>query len=261
MLAQYLAITHNLLQNPASAGSALYNDTDLTNYINIGRGQLAGEAECIRAELFTNTVANQPTYSFVSIIQSTPLPPGVAGIFNIRRIQLQSFTTTGRQWVYNRSWEWFDFYHNAQSPAVFGPPRRWAQFGQGSSGTLVLGETAPNLMNSGSFFLDPIPDGAYLIYLDCNCYPLVLTADTQYEAIPYPWTDAIPFWAAWYALMSSQTAARMADAEKFKSIYDDFVRRARQASNPVPGRWKYEQAVDPVQMAKILQVHQQRGAA
>jgi hypothetical protein len=89
--------------------------------------------------------------------------------------------------------------------------------------------------------------------LSCNavCYPIPLVDDTTVEAIPYPWTDCIPFFAAYWALLSSQTQARMADALNYYKMYEEFSDRARKASNPDTLRWMYQQSGDPAQGPKM----------
>ena len=124
-----------------------------------------------------------------------------------------------------------------------GIPLSWAQYGQGSSGQ-GTGSGA-----SGSFYIDPLPDAIYPLTCDCVCYPIALVNDATVEAIPYLWTDAVPFFAAYYALLSSQTSARVADANRMFETYKTFLDRARQFSNPAVERWQYEQAGDVAQAA------------
>ncbi len=106
-------------------------------------------------------------------------------------------------------------------------------------------------MSSGSFYLDPPPDLVYTLNCDCVCYPIALAADIDVEAIPYLFTDAVPYFAAYLALLSSQTSARQADAERLFGYYQTFVKRARQASNPSVNRTSYEQSQDPTMMSKL----------
>lgn len=93
-------------------------------------------------------------------------------------------------------------------PAVF------SQFGQGVNGSL---------------YVYPIPNTAYQMEWDCCCLPAALATDSDPEAIPYPWTDAVPFLAAYYALSGSQ---RFKDADRMWGEFEKYVKRARQMSNP-----------------------------
>lgn len=242
MLNAYLAATANLLQNPG-APNPLYSTANLTTYINTARGQLAGEAECIRALGTLSTVIGQQAYNFSSINTGVVGTTGVQGVINVR--QMWYAIGSGKKWIKPRPWEWFGQYHLNNPVPANAVPTVWAQYGQGAAGT-GTGSGA-----SGSFYLDPIPDAIYALTLDCVCYPQALAVDGDVEAIPYLWTDAVPFYAAAYALWSSQNNARFADADRYYNHYTDYVKRAREASNPSQNRWMYSQAQDPAQAAKM----------
>lgn len=242
MLAQYRLDTQNLLQSPA-APTLLYPLTNIDRWVNIARGQLAGEGECIRVIGTVATVLGQRAYNFSSINLGDAATTGVRGAVHVRRINVA--TGGGAKQLVSRPWEWFDFYNLNNVVPENGPPQEWSQYGQGSAGT---GE---GTASTGSFYLDPPPDDVYTLQLDCVCYPIVLIDDTTVEAIPYLWTDAVPFFAAYYAYLSSQTSARQADAMKMMDLYKTFMKRARESSNPSVLRWQYEQAGDPPQAAKL----------
>ena len=104
---------------------------------------------------------------------------------------------------------------------------------------------------TGSIFVDPLPDTGYVAKLDAVCYPVDLVDDTTPEAIPYPWTDAVPFFAAYYALLSSQNATRQADADRMMARYSEFVSRARRTSNASVLPMTYEQSGDPTESNKL----------
>jgi hypothetical protein len=248
MLATYRTNLQNLLQSPG-APTLLYSLTNLDIWINLARGQLAGEAECIRSIGTLTTVIGQRPYNFSSLSFGTPSVTGIQGAIHVRRV---SYTVgqnqqglAGQQWIPPRAWEWFDLYHLNNVVPTAGPPVVWSQFAQGSAGA-GTGSGA-----TGSFYVDPPPDFTYTLNCDCVCYPIALVDDTTVEAIPYLWTDCVPFFAAYYAYLSSQTGARQADAERMYNHYQTFLQRARQASNPSVNRTQYEQASDPAQAAKM----------
>jgi hypothetical protein len=151
----------------------------------------------------------------------------------------------GQRWINPRPWPWFSLYNNNNVTPQNGVPTEWAQYGQGSSGT------ATGSVATGTFFLDPTPDDVYTLNANTVCYPIALTDDATVEAIPYQWTDAVPFFAAYYAYLSSQTGARQADAERMYNHYQTFLERARKQSNASVNRWQYAQAEDPAQAAKF----------
>lgn len=243
MLNQYLTRTQQLLQNPSSASTAIYATADLTNWINQARNQLAGDGECVRNLATISTVLNTRNYMFSSLSTGTPSVNGIEGVFHIRTIRYA--VASGFQIMYSRTWEWFDFFYLNNPVPSSGPPNIWAQFKQGSAGT------GTGSGNTGSFFLDPIPDQVYQLTCDSCAYPQNLAVDTDVEAIPWPWTDAVPYYAAYLALLSSQNNARRADAEAYFSYYQTFVGRARQFSNPALSRNQWEQANDPTNANKL----------
>jgi hypothetical protein len=242
VLTQYQTQTQQLLQNPA-APATLYATSDLTGWINTARGQLAGEAECIRVLGTISTVINQRAYNFSSINVGVAAMTGVQGVIHVRSVRYA--VGDGFQRVESRAWSWFELFALNNPEPQAGPPVEWSQFAQGSSGQNT-GSGA-----SGSFLLDPPPDLVYVLTCDCVCYPIKLVDDTTVEAIPFLWTDAVPYYAAYLALMSSQTNARIADAERLFGQYKTFVGRARQFANPSVLRYQYEQSPDLTLTAKL----------
>ena len=242
ILTAYLTQTRGLLQNPG-APTALYSDVDLTRWINIARGQLAGESESIRVHGTLATVANQRSYKFSDINTGVSATNGVQGVLNISSLSLS--VGNGAKWLTPRPWPWFSLYNNNNVVPQPGPPTEWAQFGQGAA------PASTGSANGGTFYLDPTPDDVYNVICNTTCYPIPLVDDTTVEAIPYLWTDAVPFFAACYALWSAQNNARMADAERYFNTYTMFLERARKFSNPSVNRWIYSQAGDPAQGPKM----------
>lgn len=57
----------------------------------------------------------------------------------------------------------------------------------------------------GSFYAYPLPSQTYQWEFDCFCLPTDMTLDNSIpEAIPQPWTDAVPYYAAGLAYMELQ---------------------------------------------------------
>lgn len=236
------------MQSPA-APTGLYSTSNLNLWINTARGQLAGEAECVRYLASVTTVVGQRNYNFSAISTGTQAVSGISGVIHVRSIMYA--VASGYKWVRPRPWEWYQLYKLNNPVPPSGAPTTWAQFGQGSAGSGSITGIGAGSLISGSFYVDPIPDLAYTLLLDCCCYPQQLTADADVEAIPYLWTDAVPYFAAWYALLSAQSSSRLADAERMYGYYQTFVGRARQAANPSVNRYLYEQSVDPTQSNKL----------
>jgi hypothetical protein len=241
VLTAYETNTQNLLQKPG-ASTPLYDVTSIDRWINIARGQLAGEAECIRAIGTISTVVGQSAYNFASINIGVSATTGRQGVINVRRISYG--VASGQRWVPGFAWEWFDYYHlnNPVPPGSY--PQAWSQFAQGAA----PGSTGS--AQGGSFYIN-VPDAIYTLYCDCVCYPIALVDDTTVEAIPYLWTDAVPYFAAYYALLSAQSGIRTQEAKGMMELYKQFLERARRASNASVNRWQYEQSQDPAQLAKF----------
>jgi hypothetical protein len=94
---------------------------------------------------------------------------------------------------------------------------------------------------AGSFYTYPIASQTYQFELDCLCIPKDLTADQDLEVIPDPWTDAVPFLAAYYAYLELQNL----NAGNFYLMqFNDWVSRFSQhtlpgrSTNPY-GRWAW----------------------
>jgi hypothetical protein len=70
-------------------------------------------------------------------------------------------------------------------------PAVWSQYGQGTTGNV---------------YLYPIPSQNASMEWDCYCQPVDLVDDTTVEAIPYPWTEAVPYYACYRAYLAAQRA-------------------------------------------------------
>ncbi len=200
-LTAYQTLTGALLQAPSSS-VPLVSTAVLTSYNNIARSQVAADGECVRFPAVLTTAAR--SFSFSSIVTSPAT--GFGPVIAIRSAKIGTNLP-----IDIRPWEWFAAYYGG-STAV-GRPLRAAQQGQGVNGT---------------FFLDPATP-AVTISFDTVCLPIPLVDDVTPEAIPQLWTDAVPFYAAWYGMMSLQ---RQGDANLMMERYRDQMRRARQISTP-----------------------------
>ena len=246
MLTAYLKQTRRLLQLPGTQSTSLYTDVDLTDFVNISRGQVAGEGACIRLHGAIATVAGQEAYNFSAINTGVSATNGVQGVIRIDSIHCAA--GTGQLWMTPRPWPWFSLFNRNNPVPKPGVPTEWSQFGQGAAPSGV----ANTSINGGSFYVSLVPDDIYNLSCNSVCYPIPLVDDTTVEAIPYLWTDAVPFFAAYFALMSAQTNARMSDAATmYKGHYNEFMDRARKQSNPETNNWIYSQAGDPSQAAKM----------
>ena len=228
MLAAYLLRTTQLLQNPPASAS-LYAPSDLTSYINTARGQIAGESECVRVMGTLALTAGTQVYPLSSV--SVSGTAGVAGVLNVRGANVS--VASGQAWLHPRPFPYFQTYYLNNPVPQQGMTKQYSQFGQGAGGSL---------------YVNPVPDQAYTLNLDCVCYPIALVDDTTAEAIPYPWTDCVPYYAAFLALMSAQ---RTGDADHMWQQFQTFMQRARQMANPSVNPMQAAQSGNPTRSGQL----------
>lgn len=156
------------------------------------------------------TVQGQEIYPFSSV----PLGnfPGVDSILNVR-----SVSVIFSNWQYNCLRYPYQMYSGyiARYPRDYQyVPEVITQVGQGTSGEL-----------RGY----PVANAAYQWKWDCICLPSDLVSNDSPEAIPEPWTEAVPFYAAHLCLLElgNYNAARgMLD------YFDNFMSRWSAGARP-----------------------------
>lgn len=191
-----------------------FNPGDLTTYINIARNQVAGEGQCVRyVAKFTTT----PSVFTIAFYQATIVAGlGINTPLNVRNL---SYNVNSNYTVLTfRPFEWFFRYcYNNNTPS--GNPTTWTQYGEGEGGYI---------------YLYPTPGVAIPLQADCACVPNPLALDTDNEAIPPLWTDAIPYYAAYQALLSSKDEKARGEAKGMWERYAEFMARARRfATTPI----------------------------
>jgi hypothetical protein len=211
----YIAQVQSLLNDP---GAVEYTTANLTIYINDARVQIAGASEAIRF-LATLTLANATqSYPFTSI---GGLPTGAQGVLAVRKMNVNGGGTAGVTEVFGREWDWF-FSYCLCGPIVgtTGIPNTYSQLPPGVASTL---------------YLSPTPNAALPSVLDVVGYPIPLETDATVELLPYPWTEAVQYYAAYLAYMNAQ---RFSDADGMLQRYDLFQTRATQMTTPtaLPGQ-------------------------
>jgi len=215
-LNDYVTRVYQLLHDPTGV---FYAQSDIVSYINTARNQIAAEAMCVRvlppsAGGQNQTVANQEVYSFSTVntlIQATS--PGVQGIIGVITIAVNQGAV--KPVLQQCAWSDFQAQLRSYNTGLTGWPTTWAQYGQGTL---------------GSVYVWPKPSAAYPMDWDCYCLPIDLQSESSVEAIPYPWTDAVPYFAAYLAYSNAQ---RPADADRMYAQYEKFMTRATAMPNQV----------------------------
>lgn len=189
-----------------AAGSKYDNTTTISFSGGGGTGATASAViNCL------NTVANQEVYNFSAANTLVQLTSGVSSVLFVESLAV----SWGALKPVLDQWNWNDLQAKVRAyPIISGQPSMWAQFGQGES---------------GSVYLQPVPTQALPMEWNCVCTPIDLVDDTTAEAIPYPWTDCVPYFAAYLAFLNARRPAEATD--KFK-IYELMMARARTFSEP-----------------------------
>jgi len=187
-----------------------YSQANLTIWINDARVQIAAVSESVRGLAQYTFLSGQHGYKFAD---ATVIPTGAGGVLTTRKGQV--FVNNQWQEIYNREWDWFFSYElcGPRSVAV-GVPTVFSEFQPGIT---------------GQFCVSPTPDQSYQAKFDAVCYPVNLVNDSTNEALPYPWTEAVQYYAAYLALLNAQ---RNADADQMFQRYEVFERRATQMTTP-----------------------------
>jgi len=178
----------------------------IDGYINTARNQVAAEGECVRPGATLTLVNGTRAYNFSAMV---PVDANIASVLAVR-----SAVIIGSGSIDIRPFEWFAAYYLSDATTV-GLPRIAAQREQGAAGVV---------------WLWPTPNSTAQIQFDAACLPIPLVDNTTPEALPYPWTDAVPFYAAWLAMMNAQ---RQADADAMFGRYEQVMMRlARMGATP-----------------------------
>lgn len=138
--------------------------------------------------------------------------PGVASIIGVQTISVSwgsQKPTLGRV-----SWSDIQAYLRAYNIGYLNYPTYWAQYAQGVSGSATLW---------------PIPSVVTQLDVDTYCLPISLSSDSDVEAIPYPWTDPVAYYAAYLAFLNAQ---RKDDARYYLSEYKRLMLEGRMFVSP-----------------------------
>lgn len=142
----------------------------------------------------------QEQYNFSDIDLSAN--PGCKSVYFVRGISIiySGYRYSLEQMAFTRYQIYRAYpYQYQYAPAIF------TQYGQGTGGT---------------YFVYPLPSQALQAELDCQCLPSDLIDDQSVEAIPDPWTDAVPYFAAHFAM------AEIGNLNASKYYFDMYTKMA-----------------------------------
>lgn len=179
----------------------------LHRFINRARRRVAASSGCVRIlPQGTITRANQEVYAFAEwkpLVQDQM--PGIGSILAVRSLSV-AIGKGGWKPMWRRI-IWTDFQarfriYNGTFYGVISEPGWWAQYGEGPYGAI---------------YLAPIPSQEMPFDVDLSCIPMPLEKDGDPEVIPYPWTDAVSYWAAVLCLLQQQ---RKEDAAAMAQLFN-----------------------------------------
>ena len=218
MLAAYITETQNHLNDTEGQ---FFRIPTLTNYINRSRRRIAAVSGCLRCiPPGTQTVPNKEIYPFSAwnaLVQEQI--PQAQAVLACRSLSIGlggkwakdadgAWSIAGGTW--KPMWRrlvWTDFQarfriYGGTFLGTISQPGWYAQYGEGPAAVL---------------YLAPIPTVAAPLEVDLTVIPKPLLTDDDAEPIPYPWTDAVSYWAATLALLQQQ---RREDAQAMAELFN-----------------------------------------
>lgn len=207
MLNKYLQQVYRLLNDQSQTN---YNFDDLIGYINEGRSQIASASQSIRLLSLNNTVTGQEIYPFSALV----IPPsaGYGQVVAVKGISI--IWGNFRYTLQKLSFSKYQALIRAYADSYQDVPKASAQFGQGVN---------------GSIYMYPPPSDVYPMEWDCICLPADLATDSDPELIPYPWTDAVQYYAAAKAM---EATGRYDVADRYNGQFSKYIKQARTVSQP-----------------------------
>lgn len=206
-LNNYLQQVYRLVNDQSQTN---FNFDDLVQYVNEGRLQIASASQSIRLLSSNDLVIGQEVYPFSSL--SIPASSGYGEVVAVKGISLLygNFRYTLQKVSFSR----YQALIRAYASDYQDVPKACAQYGQGVS---------------GSIYMYPPPSDTYTTEWDCICLPQALATDSDIELIPYPWTDAVQYYAAYRAMEAAQ---QFPIADRYNAQFIRYVKKARADSQP-----------------------------
>lgn len=219
MLAEYLAEVQDILND--SSGQ-FFKPATMTKYINRARRRIAAISACLRCiPDGARTHPGQEIYPFadwISLVQNQM--PGTDQILACRSVTVSIGWGPGAWSPMWRQIPFWDFQarfrvYNRTFLGTISEPGWWAQFGSGTRGQL---------------YLAPIPMQEAPLLVDLTLLPAALQDDNDPEPLPFPWTDAVVYWAGVFALMQQQ---RKDDAKALGDLFAQMMPECAAVVMPV----------------------------
>lgn len=193
-LADYLSATQRLLHD---SQNIYWTQTELTSYVNSGMQRVSLDTGCVRTTQTFTLVAGTAQYNFS--VLGNPQVFDVIGIW----VLYGATRLYCRQVAFSTLITYYQPWQGYQSVPV--------AFARNGPSTIAFG---------------PVPGTAYATEWDCCVYPSPLVAPTDADPSPYPYTEAVPFYAAYLAKIAQQ---QKSEADFFFAIYQQRILEASNA--------------------------------
>lgn len=174
----YLTATQRLLHD---SNARFWSRSELSDYINLGRKQVSLHTGCLRKLEAVEFLQDTETYDladFTTLGERALDLVNLTVIWGTQRIPMlwapwTVFNAQYRMWTTNR-----------QRPAI------WANYG-----------TSPV---NAKYYVQPVPDTDYDGEADIIYSPADLVDDAQEDELAYPFTEPVPYYAAYIAKQKQQ---------------------------------------------------------
>jgi hypothetical protein len=220
-------------QQATATGTISGGAVNTVTLVNGGWGYITGSSTTVAAVGSTSgtnatftvttdnsltTIPGQEVYSFATannLVVGNPFFPGmlqIAGVFSVAGAW--GANAAMKPLLKPEIWTNFQAYYRSYNNGMQNYPTVWAQYAQGAK---------------GSIYLWPLPSQFSQMDWDCWCEPIPLVDDTTAEAIPYPWTDCVSYYAA---MLAYDNAQRAEDSKKMMDMFTAYMKEAQAASLP-----------------------------
>ena len=186
LLSDYILQTQRLLHD---ASANYWSTSELTDYINAARNRVTADTGCNRVLQTVNLTAATETFAYSS------LPSGV------RTIDVLNITVLwGTQRVPMSYMPYTEF--NLKM-------RAWQSFQSRPIAFTVYG--------GSTVYVGPVPDQTYVSEWDTVVVPAALINTIDQDTIAFPYTEPIPYYAAYLA---KEKEGSQAEADRFLQSYE-----------------------------------------
>jgi hypothetical protein len=187
-----ITATRRLLHD---ANANYWPDAELIDYINDARRRVVSDTGCNRILQTLNLTTSQEIYLFSGLPQgeATIDVLNISVLWGSTRIVLNYMPFTEFN-AKMRAWQNF-----TSRPAV------WSKYGQ------------------SSIYVGPVPDQIYVAEWDTVVVPADLTGPTDPETIIFPYSEPIPYYAAYKAKYKEQSY------DEAQLYHDEYIRKIQTA--------------------------------